>query len=143
MAQEHEIVTEFKQVTDNYWATHSEYTRVNALLLYWTQDDLNVAAEVTRLQEVFEKDFAFKSAVYQIPTDNCEAELGFELAGFIRQHALERSSLIIVYYAGHADEPDKENPGYSRWRAYDFPSRTSSSLGQVQNVRKLMRAQKT
>ncbi|KAG4433056.1 hypothetical protein IFR05_011450 [Cadophora sp. M221] len=117
MAQEREILDEFKQVTDNYWLTHSEYTRVNALLLYWTEDDLGVAAEVTRLQRVFEKDFAFQSTVYQIPSKNCTTELNFQLASFIRQHASEQGSLIIVYYAGHADEPDQKNPGSSGWRA--------------------------
>jgi hypothetical protein len=118
MTREREIVTEFNQVTENYWTTHSEYNEVNALLIHWEDDELNVVPEVKRLQTLFEKDYRFNSApIYPIPTTNSEAELQFELARFIRQHSLKRSSLTIVYYAGHADSPDESNPGYSKWRA--------------------------
>jgi hypothetical protein len=117
MTQERQIVTDFNLATQGYWTTHSDYDEVNALLIYWVDDDLDVALEVTRLQTLFENDFSFKASIYLIPTENCEIELQYELTSFLRQHSISRRSLTIVYYAGHADPPDKNEPGYSKWRA--------------------------
>jgi hypothetical protein len=118
MSQEEVIVNEFAQTTRDYWSSHSDYDTVNTLLLLWADDDLNVEPEVLKLQSLFQEDFKFTTRIYRIPSDNAAIELHYELVGFIKQHSLERRSLTIVYYAGHADNADnKSAAGYSEWRA--------------------------
>lgn len=118
MSQELELVSEFKQCTHDYWTTHADYDSVNALLLHWVEDDLNVRPEVLKLQNLFEDDFHFNTRIYPIPSEHSEVKLGSELNKFIESCSLERRSLTILYYAGHADDADSSSPpGYSEWRA--------------------------
>ncbi|KAL8693854.1 MAG: hypothetical protein Q9218_001410 [Villophora microphyllina] len=118
MSEEQNFVTEFNKVTQDYWRTHAEYDVVNALLLRWVEDDLNVEPEVSRLQQLFRDDFHYGTHVYSIPSKYPELELRIQLDSFIKTHSLEQRSLTILYYAGHADDADHSSePGYSEWRA--------------------------
>ncbi|MCJ1378594.1 hypothetical protein MMC17_001693 [Xylographa soralifera] len=118
MSDEQVVVTDFQETTRDYWATRDDYDTVNAILLCWKDDDLKVRPEVDRLQELFEKDFNFKTRIDQIPSESPPAQLQFELAAFVKQFSLQRKSLTIVYYAGHADKVEDTSPaGYSVWRA--------------------------
>ena len=118
MSQEGILVSDFRQYTQGYWQTHSDYISVNALLLYWIEDDLNVEPEVFKLQGLLEDDLRFYTQIFRIPSEHSELKLGIELDSFIERFALERQSLTILYYAGHADDADDSSPaGYSEWRA--------------------------
>lgn len=118
MSDELAIVADFQQTTKDYWATHEDYNDVNAILLCWEDDDLNVRPEVKKLQELFEKDFNFKPRIYPIPSENPSVQLQWELATFVKDFSFQRKSLIIVYYAGHADnDQDTDSAGYVVWRA--------------------------
>ena len=118
MSEERAIVSDFQQTTRDYWITYEDYSNVNAILLCWEDDDLKVWPEVERLQELFEKDFRFKTRIYRIPSENPSARLQYELAFFVKEFSLQRKSLTIVYYAGHADKVQDTSPaGYSVWRA--------------------------
>ncbi|KAA8911285.1 kinase-like domain-containing protein [Sphaerosporella brunnea] len=114
------IIQDFNDRTRDYWQTGSEYEKVTALLLYWEEDDLNVVPEVDKLRTLFEQEFNFSTATVILPSISPRAELQYELAAFVKKHGLAPRSLIIVYYAGHADPPDAKNPsslGHSHWRA--------------------------
>ena len=118
MTEEQAIVSDFQQTTRDYWVTREDYSNVNALLVCWEDDDLKVRPEVDRLHELFEKDLNFKTRIYTIPSVNASAELQYELARFIKELSLEKKTLTIVYYAGHADKIQDTSPaGYSVWRA--------------------------
>jgi hypothetical protein len=117
---EQRILQDFNDRTRDYWQTGSDYEKVTALLLYWEEDDLNVVGEVDKLRALFEKEFNFSTATVILPSISPRAELQYELGAFVKKHGLAPRSLIIVYYAGHADPPDTENPsslGHSHWRA--------------------------
>lgn len=118
MSEEQAIVEDFQQITRDYWVTHQDYNSVNAILLCWEDDDLKVRPEVDRLQELFEKDLKFTTRIYPIPSESPSAQLQYELAIFVKEFSLQRKSLTIVYYAGHADKIQETSPaGYSVWRA--------------------------
>ncbi|MCJ1353934.1 MAG: hypothetical protein MMC33_003921 [Icmadophila ericetorum] len=118
MSHEEQIVAEFNQETGKYWSTHADYEQVHALLLYWTDNDLNVETEVLRLQTLFQGDLGFTVKIYKILRENSAMQLQCELSKYVKQNSLQKRSLTIVYYGGHADEiDDSTKPGYSHWRA--------------------------
>lgn len=118
MTDEEAIVLDFRENTGNYWETHSDYDRVTALLIYWEEDDLNVAPEVEGLRDLLEGGFGFSTSTFKIPSKNSRIQLQCELSIFLRQYSLERRSLVIVYYAGHSDSVSEcSQLGYSHWRA--------------------------
>lgn len=118
MSKEQTIINEFKQSTQNCWATNGDYDEVNALLLHWDDDDLNVEPEVQKLRQLLQVDLNFNPRIYAIPSENAGTQLQRDLAAFIDQNSVSTRSLTIVYYAGHADNADDKGPtGYSEWRA--------------------------
>ena len=118
MSNEEVIVRDFQKTTQDFWVTREEYNRVNAILLCWEDDDLNVRPEIERLQELFETDFKFSAWIYSIPSESPSAQLQYQLATLVKRSSLERKSLTIVYYAGHADKAEVASPaGYSLWQA--------------------------
>lgn len=118
MSEENLIYDDFNQRMHGYWSHNAEYDFVNALLLHWEEDDLNVKPEVERLEALLREEFNFEARIYPIPSESSGARLNSELASFIKQNSLQKRSLTIIYYAGHADDVDEESPpGYSEWRA--------------------------
>ena len=118
VSKERQFITDFTQTTQDYFTTHADYESVDVLLLYWDEDDLGVEKEVRKVKELFEGTFRFGTRVYQIPSQQSTSSLNIELCQFIMSHSLGRRSLIILYYAGHADDAESSSPpGYSEWRA--------------------------
>ena len=118
MSKEQIFVDEFKKSTHNYWSTNGDYEEVNALLLHWDEDDLNVVPEVRKLQQLLQLDLNYNSRIYAIASENAATQLQRDLAAFIDQYSVSTRSLTIIYYAGHADNAgDKGRNGYSEWRA--------------------------
>lgn len=118
MSEEKLIYDDFNERMRGYWTNNADYDRVNALLLHWEEDDLTVKPEVERFEALLKNDFHFKARIYPIPSENSGAQLNLELASFIKQNSLQKRSLTIVYYAGHADDVEENSPpGYSEWRA--------------------------
>ena len=117
MSEEKAIIEEFNLATGGHWV-NDDYDHVNALILHWEDDDLAVLPEVKKFHALLTEQFRFKAHTYAIPSEYPGASLNLKLASFIKLHALQRRSLIIVYYAGHADDVGKDStPGYSEWRA--------------------------
>ncbi|RPA80706.1 hypothetical protein BJ508DRAFT_415189 [Ascobolus immersus RN42] len=117
---EEEVIQDFRANTEEYWRTRGDYDEVHALLLHWEDDDLNVAPEVSKLRDILDENFRYSTKVFRIPSDHPRAKLQVELSTFLDKNSLLPRSLTIIYYAGHAGEPDKRKPfneGRSYWRA--------------------------
>ena len=118
MSKEKAIIEEFERVTGDCFAKDGDYDDVNALLLHWKDDDLRVLPEVEKFQALLKEQFRFKVRIYSIPSENSGVELNLALADFIKEEALQKRSLSIIYYAGHADDVCEDSvQGYSEWRA--------------------------
>ena len=114
MSEEQVIVDGLNQMTRGHWTTNGDYDSVNALLLHWTGDDLNVTPEVPKSKLLLKGDLNFNARVYTISSENAAAQINVELACFVRQHSLHKRNLTTIHYAEHADNPDENvTPGYS------------------------------
>jgi hypothetical protein len=78
----------------------SRYRKVEALLLRWEDDDMDVKYELEDLEEVF-KQYGFHTEKWLIPSIDSHLELNIQCANFVKKHGSE-DCLIIVYYGGHA-----------------------------------------
>lgn len=87
---------------------------MHVLLLRWTEDDLNVQDELTRLRNVFEGQFRFATEQWDIPSQNPTRALQGKLYDFQDAHQSE-DELLIVYYGGHGDADRRR--GRSIWAA--------------------------
>jgi len=76
------------------------YTRVQALLLRWDEDDLDVSWEVEDLEKVF-KSYGFSTELWLIPSEMSHLELMIKVGSFVRDHQ-SPDTLLVVYYGGHA-----------------------------------------
>lgn len=83
------------------------------LLLRWTDDDLKVQDELTRLKNVFEYQFGFTTEQWDIPSLNPTRALQTKLYDFQDAHQSE-DELLIVYYGGHGHA---DRRGRSIWAA--------------------------
>ena len=118
MSREQTIVRDFEENTHDYWPVNCDYDSVNAILLHWADDDLDVEPEVLSVQKLFREDLRYNAYVYSIPSKDAAIHLNSELATLIERTLVSTRSLTIVYYAGHADDVVKDGPtGYSAWRA--------------------------
>lgn len=120
MAHQAGVISDFNEITQDYWRTRGDYEHVNTLLLLWEEDDLNVDPEVQKLKQVLVNEFNYSTQIFRIPSEKPAAKLQHKLAEFIAERSLNRKSLTIIYYAGHSDRPDLQlplNEGRSRWRA--------------------------
>lgn len=93
------------------------YTAVHVLLLRWTDDDLQVQSEITKLRKVFERQFRFTTEEWQIPSEPGNGPtraLQSKLYDFQDSHQ-SGSELLIVYYGGHGEADPRR--GRSIWRA--------------------------
>ena len=118
MSRERTIVEDFQENTRNCWPTNGDYDSVNAMLLYWADDDLKVEPEVLKLQKLLREDLRYNACLYQIPSKDPAINLQLELATLVKGTLVSTRSLTIVYYAGHADDVAEGGPaGYSAWRA--------------------------
>jgi hypothetical protein len=76
------------------------YSAVNVLLVMWKDDDIGVADEVDELARHF-REFNFLVWLYQIPSENSQAQLQLHVAQFIRRCGSDGDNLIILHYSGH------------------------------------------
>jgi hypothetical protein len=108
------ITSDFTAANANYFDNRSEYDRVSTLLLSWIDDDLSSTGELLQLRQLFEKQLKYKVVSFALPGDGTQqAKLRKELANFIVEFALDRRSLVIIYYSGHCKEVNQK----AQWAA--------------------------
>jgi hypothetical protein len=73
---------------------------VDALLLRWEEDDLQVQAEIEDLQSLLRDIYGFSTETYLIPTKGSHVKLMSKVLSFVEEHE-SGESLLIVYYGGH------------------------------------------
>jgi hypothetical protein len=111
---ESQVASDFTQHSAAFFKDRSEYDSVNVLLLYWRDGDLEVGHELTALRTLFGLNLNFLVASYPIPGDGTQqARLHKEIATFVEDSALQRRSLVIIYYTGHCREAE----GKAQWTA--------------------------
>jgi hypothetical protein len=80
--------------------TTAYYNQVNALLLYWEEDDLGCKKEIDKVRETFENRFYYRTQTFVIPSQRSQANLQKALSDFVMETACS-SGLTVIYYAGH------------------------------------------
>jgi hypothetical protein len=80
--------------------TTAYYNQVNALLLYWEEDDLGCKKEIDKVRETFETRFYYRTQTFVIPSQRSQANLQKALSDFVMETACS-SGLTVIYYAGH------------------------------------------
>ena len=74
------------------------YKRVQALLLRWDEDDLDVSWEVEDLEKIF-KAYGFSTELWLIPSEMSHLELMIKVGSFVKAYQ-DPDTLLIVYYGG-------------------------------------------
>lgn len=83
--------------------TGSRYRNIHVLMIKWEDEDPNlpVSYEIARLFDIFDKIYQFKVEVWDIPDDNCHAEVNQKILDFSKLGGNSKDDLKILYYAGH------------------------------------------
>lgn len=103
------------------------YTKVQSLLLYWTDDDLWVESELRELEKCFQQHYNFETEVFAIPSKNPHRKLMFKVCDMIEKHESE-DTLFIVYYGGHARIDDSRQSTWCATRRPDSPTLQWSAI---------------
>jgi hypothetical protein len=83
------------------WDRRFRYNNVFALLMYWEDDDLNVAPEVAALKATLSQVYHYKVETWKIPTKMPCWQLTKRLIEFLTLNDA-KGNLVLFYYAGHA-----------------------------------------
>ena len=116
MSQEEDILTQFGNAAGGDW--HSYYECATVLLLSWEEDDLGVVREHPKLEKLFGASLNYEILKFVIPTVDSGLKLQERLVQFVKEKGTNPRSLVVVFYAGHADDvKGNDQQGYSEWRA--------------------------
>ena len=86
-------------VKSSFPSRTTRYDAVYVLLLRWEEDDLGTAAEIQKLQEVFQNSYHFMTESWQIPSVASYIRLNQKVLDF--QMDKSENDLLILYYGGH------------------------------------------
>lgn len=91
------------------WPTRrgSRYEEAHVLLLSWEDDNLGVEREIRRLKHVFSVLYRFDVQEFRIPSKTPGKATTSRVSDFLENDS--PSSLLIVYYAGHARLSNQTN----------------------------------
>ncbi|KAK1760077.1 hypothetical protein QBC47DRAFT_349 [Echria macrotheca] len=113
------------------WNRGFHYKNVTALLLYWEEDDLEVAQEAAALSATFQVVYHYNTETWKIPSVKPDWDIKERLIRFLRANDAQ-DNLIIFYYAGHA----MKNPqpgGAPLWSSRRTQGKTIFSGGILSN----------
>jgi hypothetical protein len=84
------------------WPTRhgNRYKEAHVLMLSWEDDNLGVEREIRRLKHVFSALYRFDVQEFKIPSKTPGKATTSRISDFLENDS--PSSLLIVYYAGHA-----------------------------------------
>lgn len=86
------------------------YSTVNVLLLYWKDSDIPATRkEALELGALFRDHFKYFVLPYEIPSENSQQSLNFQVAEFLKQFAAS-DNLILVHYGGHGGKSPTRSP---------------------------------
>jgi hypothetical protein len=96
----------------------SFYKKVHVLLISWEHNDLNTAADINALRELFGTEFGYTTSQFEIPSKHSQVELQARLGTALLSLVKEATNpkLLIVYYGGHGILNDE---GRSVWQAWN------------------------
>jgi hypothetical protein len=106
------------------------YSRAAVLMLSWEKGDIdNQTPEFKRLRQVFREEFRCEVQEWEIPWIRPNHKLLTKVQGFVNEH-YGSSSLLIIYYAGHARRVDQNGsyPIWFPWYVCPDQHRSSSKL---------------
>jgi len=105
-----------KSLQGAFSTSASPYEKVSALVLYWAEDDFETscAEEAQKVVELFQTDLNYDVQVFPIPITNSWNLLLQAVVNFMCFND-SHSSLLIIYYSGHADPDEKR--GKAVWAA--------------------------
>lgn len=79
-------------------------------MLSWEETDMKFGnKEITRLQSVLEDTYQYKVVNWKIPSDKPKHKTTRKYLDFAEEYGAS-SSLLILYYAGHAKSGDGQCP---------------------------------
>lgn len=90
----------------------SRNSRVGVLLLLFEDDELGVLDEIQRLHDLLRYQYDYETEIWAIPSDYSDRKLSDKLYEFRNEYCPrnrdpdEDLPLLIVYYGGHAAEPE-------------------------------------
>lgn len=95
----------------------TKYKIVKAFLLSWEDDDLGVETEVDKLGDLFERVYSYQVEKWKIPSGPVDVQdaVDEKVKTMIKEFQTP-SSLLIFYYAGHA-QPQEQIGSYPVWRS--------------------------
>ncbi|KAK3370005.1 hypothetical protein B0H63DRAFT_485916 [Podospora didyma] len=111
----HQVSKRIHTAASRDWDHRFQYRRVHALLLYWEDDDLNVAPEVASLASTFREIYHYYTKIWTIKSERPSLDLTSKLIQFLRDNDAE-GNLVILYYGGHA-VPNPQPGGAPLWRS--------------------------
>ncbi|KAH7399937.1 hypothetical protein BKA64DRAFT_469653 [Cadophora sp. MPI-SDFR-AT-0126] len=85
------------------------YTKVEALLLRWADDDLGVLTELEDLERVLVNLYFYNVQKYDIPSEKPDSALTRRVLDFLDLDGEE--TLFILYYAGHGRNGSQYDEG--------------------------------
>jgi len=93
---------DLQQAINAAWSDRkrNRYQEVHVLLLSWEDDNMGVFREIERLRYVFSNLYRFDVQEFRIPGKTPQKAATVRLSSFLEKDG--PSSLLIVYYAGHA-----------------------------------------
>lgn len=114
MSSHTDIIEEYKTNSDGYFSGRNVYASVHVLMLWWHGNDLHPEKEIKALRLLLEQDFSYTVSSFEIPDDGSQQKaLNKHLVHIIEEHSA-RTSLLVIYYAGHCD---LDKRGNARWAA--------------------------
>jgi len=107
---------DLQDAIDAAWSDRKKnrYQEVHVLLLSWEDDNIGVFREIERLRYVFFNLYRFDVQEFRIPGKTPQKAATVRLSSFLEQDG--PSSLLIVYYAGHA-RPSPQSSAPPIWAA--------------------------
>jgi hypothetical protein len=107
------VAKQIEAAASEAWNRRFTYKAAYALLLYWEDDDLNVAPEVASLEATFREIYRYSTEIWKIGSKKPGLELKERLIKFLKENDAN-GNLVVFYYGGHA-KPNPQPGGAPLW----------------------------
>jgi len=83
-----------------------KHSQISVLLMQLQDCDLEPEGEIAELESIFRENYKFDTQRFKIPSENAQREAEDAVTRFRDQGRNHKSSLLILYYNGHASGPE-------------------------------------